>query len=101
MKALAVFVIVWKTWKKQRILRFSTTKEAWQYIDKYKINSYSIYWATESLEHSQSTVSIREHIEKLVRENPEVLVGWTPSTASCSRSVAMTDETKPIVEGKQ
>jgi hypothetical protein len=82
MKAKAIFLIIWKTWKNYKILRFYRTMDAWKYVHDNKIQSYSVYWANKSLDHSNSTSRLRDQIEQILKDNPEVMVNWNPSPLS-------------------
>ena len=79
---LKVFLVIWKTWKHHRVLMFNETYDVWKYIQTHKIESYTVYWADRSIDYSGSTTSIRERIQRLIKENPEVLVNWNPTVST-------------------
>lgn len=74
MKYKTIFLIVWKSWKNYKIFLFHNTKDAWNYVVKHDIKSYSIHWSNESIQVLTSQASVKKHIEELLRENPDVQV---------------------------
>lgn len=53
-----IFLIIWKTWKSYKIKMFYSTKAAWEYVHKNNVESYSVYWSNQSIDHSKKGPSI-------------------------------------------